>query len=99
MIMPLFHVHGLIGVLFSTFASGGTTIVPSRFSASNFWPVALEQTATWYSGVPTMHQILLSRADSDNAPPWHVPFHPLLQRRTGSCGTGRDGGPLRLPRA
>ncbi len=68
MIMPLFHVHGLIGVLFSTFASGGTTIVPSRFSASNFWPVALEQAATWYSGVPTMHQILLSRADSDNAP-------------------------------
>ena len=68
MIMPLFHVHGLIGVLFSTFASGGTNIVPSRFSASNFWPVAQEQTATWYSGVPTMHQILLSRADSDNAP-------------------------------
>ena len=30
--------------------------------------VALEQAATWYSGVPTMHQILLSRADSDNAP-------------------------------
>ena len=68
MIMPLFHVHGLIGVLFSTLASGGTNIVPSRFSASNFWPVAREHAATWFSGVPTMHQILLTRADSDNAP-------------------------------
>ena len=68
MIMPLFHVHGLIGVLFSTFASGGTAIVPSRFSASAFWPVAQEHAATWYSGVPTMHQILLSRADGDDAP-------------------------------
>ena len=68
MIMPLFHVHGLIGVLFSTLASGGTNIVPSRFSASNFWPVAREHEATWFSGVPTMHQILLTRADSDNAP-------------------------------
>ncbi len=68
MIMPLFHVHGLLGVLFSTFASGGTAIVPSRFSASAFWPVAQEHAATWYSGVPTMHQILLSRADGDDAP-------------------------------
>ena len=67
MIMPLFHVHGLIGVLFSTLASGGTNIVPSRFSASNFWPVAHDHAATWFSGVPTMHQILLTRADSDNA--------------------------------
>ena len=30
--------------------------------------------------------------------PGHVPLHPLLQRRTGSRGTGRDGGSLRLPR-
>lgn len=68
MIMPLFHVHGLIGVLFSTLASGGTVIVPNRFSASKFWPVATTNNATWYSGVPTMHQILLDRADNDSSP-------------------------------
>ncbi len=67
-VMPLFHIHGLNGVLFSTLASGGTAVLPSRFSASSFWSVALEHKATWYSAVPTIHQILLTRADSDNAP-------------------------------
>ena len=67
-VMPLFHVHGLIGVLLSTLAAGGTTVVPPRFSASTFWQVAADHGATWYSAVPTIHQILLSRADADEAP-------------------------------
>ena len=36
-VMPLFHVHGLIGVALSTLNSGGSVVVPSRFSASRFW--------------------------------------------------------------
>lgn len=67
-VMPLFHVHGLIGATLSTLLSGGTVIVPSSFSATKFWPLVQEHRATWYSAVPTIHQILLSRADGDNAP-------------------------------
>ncbi len=67
-VMPLFHVHGLIGVSLSTFYSGGSIVVPSRFSASAFWPIQAETAATWYSAVPTIHQVLLLRADDDNAP-------------------------------
>ena len=67
-VMPLFHVHGLIGVLFSTLAAGGTALLPNRFSASTFWPVVEKYGANWYSAVPTIHQILLARADSDSAP-------------------------------
>lgn len=67
-VMPLFHVHGLIGVALSTFYSGGSIVVPSRFSASTFWAVQAETNATWYSAVPTIHQVLLLRADDDNAP-------------------------------
>ena len=37
-VMPLFHVHGLIGVLLSTLATGGVCVIPPRFSASTFWP-------------------------------------------------------------
>ena len=37
-VMPLFHVHGLIGVLLSTLATGGLCIIPPRFSATTFWP-------------------------------------------------------------
>ncbi|MBI3862709.1 MAG: AMP-binding protein [Planctomycetia bacterium] len=67
-VMPLFHVHGLLGATLSTFLSGGAVIVPPSFSATKFWPVIQEHRATWYSAVPTIHQILLSRADADNAP-------------------------------
>ena len=67
-VMPLFHVHGLIGACLSTLNSGGTVVVPPRFSASTFWQQQSETNSTWYSAVPTIHQILLTRADEDNAP-------------------------------
>jgi acyl-CoA synthetase (AMP-forming)/AMP-acid ligase II len=67
-VMPLFHVHGLIGVTLSTFSSGGSIVVPDRFSATNFWEIQAATGSTWYSAVPTIHQILLLRADEDNAP-------------------------------
>src|SRR5580704_17290387 len=61
-IMPLFHVHGLIGSVMSTLLSGGTVVVPTKFNALSFWRTVGEHRVTWYSGVPTMHQILLARA-------------------------------------
>ncbi len=67
-VMPLFHGHGLIGAALSTLSSGGALIVPPRFSASTFWAAFREHRATWYSAVPTIHQVLLARADSDGAP-------------------------------
>jgi acyl-CoA synthetase (AMP-forming)/AMP-acid ligase II len=67
-VMPLFHVHGLLGATLSTFLTGGTAVVPARFSASAFWPAARAHRATWYSAVPTIHQVLLSRAAADGAP-------------------------------
>ena len=67
-VLPMFHGHGLIGAALSTLASGGSVIVPPRFSASEFWKLFREHRATWYSAVPTIHQVLLERADSDGAP-------------------------------
>lgn len=68
LVMPLFHVHGLIGVALSTLTSNGTLIVPPRFSAGQFWPIQKETRATWFSAVPTIHQVLLERAEEDAAP-------------------------------
>ena len=67
-VVPLFHVHGLIGVALSTFASGGTLVLPPRFSAGAFWPDVAAHKPTWYSAVPTIHQILMRRAEDDDAP-------------------------------
>jgi len=61
-IMPLFHVHGLIGSTMSTLVSGGTVVVPTKFNALSLWKTVKEYRVTWYSGVPTMHQLLLARA-------------------------------------
>ena len=67
-VMPLFHVHGLIGATLSTLHTGGAVVIPAKFSASTFWQDAARHGVTWYSAVPTIHQILLSRADQDDAP-------------------------------
>ena len=70
-VMPLFHIHGLVGVVLATLRSGGTVILPPRFSATSFWGDAVESGATWYSGSPTIHQILLMRA-AETPPPREV---------------------------
>jgi oxalate---CoA ligase len=67
-VLPLFHGHGLIGATLSALASGGSVVVPPRFSASEFWNLFRQHRATWYSAVPTIHQVLLERADSDDVP-------------------------------
>jgi acyl-CoA synthetase (AMP-forming)/AMP-acid ligase II len=61
-VMPLFHIHGLMASTMATFATGGTVVVPSGgFDAMRFWPAAEAGGATWYSAVPTIHQMLLLR--------------------------------------
>jgi len=63
-VMPLFHGHGLVAGLLSTLASGGSAYLPSTgvFSAHLFWEDVVRLGVTWYTAVPTIHRILLSRA-------------------------------------
>jgi acyl-CoA synthetase (AMP-forming)/AMP-acid ligase II len=63
--MPLFHVHGLVASTLSTLASGGTIVVPAKFNPLSFWRTARDTRATWYSAVPTIHQLLLARAGGE----------------------------------
>lgn len=67
-VMPLFHVHGLLASTLSTLRTGGTVVVPSRFNPLGFWPVAKEYSATWYSAVPTIHQLLVARSRDGERP-------------------------------
>lgn len=48
LVMPLFHVHGLIGALLSTLCSGGTVVLPPKFSVTCFWKDVLHHDCTWY---------------------------------------------------
>jgi acyl-CoA synthetase (AMP-forming)/AMP-acid ligase II len=61
-VMPLFHVHGLVASTLATLATGGTVVVPGKFNPLGFWRVVRDHGVTWYSAVPTLHQLLLARS-------------------------------------
>ena len=63
-VMPLFHIHGLVASTLSTFLTGGTVVVPSKFNPMSFWRTVREFGVTWYSCVPTIHQLSVARLDS-----------------------------------
>jgi len=61
-IMPLFHIHGLIAALLAPLSAGGEVCCTPGFNALKFFSWVAEVKPTWYSGVPTMHQAILLRA-------------------------------------
>jgi acyl-CoA synthetase (AMP-forming)/AMP-acid ligase II len=45
-------------------------VIPAKFNPLSFWRVARDYGATWYSAVPTLHQLLLARVgDPGRRPP------------------------------
>jgi acyl-CoA synthetase (AMP-forming)/AMP-acid ligase II len=61
-IMPLFHIHGLIAALLAPLSAGGEVYCSPGFNALKFFAWLDDVKPTWYSGVPTMHQAILLRA-------------------------------------
>lgn len=60
-VMPLFHIHGLVGALLSTLAAGGSIVCTPGFDERAFfdWVAAFEP--SWYTAVPTIHQSVLAQ--------------------------------------
>ena len=77
-VMPLFHIHGLIASTMATLLTGGAVVVPTKFNALTFWRTVREHRVTWYSGVPTMHQLLMARTH-------HKPAEAASLRFLRSC--------------
>lgn len=61
-VMPLFHIHGLMACLLASLAAGGSVFCVPGFNAHRFLSDLAESDATWYSAVPTIHQMVLARA-------------------------------------
>lgn len=60
-VMPLFHIHGLIGAVLSTLVSGGTVACVGAFRSHAFvgWLGSLKP--TWYTAAPSIHAAVLAR--------------------------------------
>ncbi len=61
-VMPLFHIHGLVGATLSSLAAGAQVCCTPGFNALKFFGWLDEVRPTWYTAVPTMHQAILARA-------------------------------------
>jgi acyl-CoA synthetase (AMP-forming)/AMP-acid ligase II/acyl carrier protein len=61
-VMPLFHIHGLVGALLASLESGGSVVCTPGFSPARFFEWLEEFSPSWYTAVPTMHHEVLARA-------------------------------------
>ncbi len=64
-VMPLFHIHGLIGALSSSLTAGGSVVCSPGFDAKKFFLWLDDFKPTWYSAVPTIHQAVLAAAPAN----------------------------------
>jgi len=64
-IMPLFHIHGLIAALSAPLSAGAEVCCSPGFNALKFFSWLGEVKPTFYTGVPTMHQAILLRAQGN----------------------------------
>lgn len=67
LIMPLFHVHGLLASFLSPLFSAGSAIVPPRLEPS-FWSTFNKYEGSWYSATPSMHRLILQFPPPDPMP-------------------------------
>lgn len=70
-VMPLFHIHGLVGVLLSSLAAGASVICAQGFNGDQFRTWLKRDRPSWYSAVPTIHQSVLEVVGSGLTPGEH----------------------------
>jgi len=52
--LPLYHINGEVVTAVTPLVSGGSVVIPHKFSTSDFWELISEYGCTWFSVVPTI---------------------------------------------
>ncbi len=65
LVLPLFHVNGLVAGVLSPLRAGGDVVVAPRFNADSFWDVVEAHRPTYFSAVPTIYAVLEARTTRD----------------------------------
>ena len=63
-VMPLFHIHGLVGALLASLAGGGSIVCAPGFDDRAFFDWIARFNPSWTTAVPTIHQALLARGSA-----------------------------------
>jgi long-chain acyl-CoA synthetase len=58
LVLPLFHVNGIVAGTLSPLLAGGRTTIAGRFSPQTFWSRIEQSRATYFSAVPTIYTML-----------------------------------------
>ena len=61
-VMPLFHIHGLVGALLSSLTAGGSIVCAPGFNDGDFFDWIAAFQPSWYTAVPTIHQSVVALA-------------------------------------
>jgi acyl-CoA synthetase (AMP-forming)/AMP-acid ligase II len=61
--LPLYHINGQCIATVAPVVSGGSIVMPHRFSASQWWPLVERYRPTWLNIVPTIIAYLLNGPD------------------------------------
>ena len=61
LVLPLFHVNGIMVSVVSPLLAGGSTFIAERFHAASFWATVEQVRPTFFSAVPTIYALLVSR--------------------------------------
>ena len=58
-VLPLYHINGVCVTVMGPLVSGGSVVMPGRFSVSSFWETIKSTGCSWFSVVPTQISYLL----------------------------------------
>ncbi|MCP3867107.1 MAG: AMP-binding protein [Gammaproteobacteria bacterium] len=64
-VLPLYHINAEMVTVMGPLVTGGSVVMPNRFSATSFWPLIAGQSCTWFSVVPTIIAYLLEQAERE----------------------------------
>ncbi|MGD8351129.1 MAG: AMP-binding protein, partial [Gammaproteobacteria bacterium] len=64
-VLPVYHINGAMVTVSAPLYSGGSVVMPTRFSATDYWRLAAEYRCSWSSIVPTIIKYLLDRFEQE----------------------------------
>ncbi|WP_414942882.1 class I adenylate-forming enzyme family protein [Amycolatopsis sp. cmx-11-51] len=65
LVLPLFHVNGLVASVLSALRAGGNVVIAPRFSPADFWDQVETHRPTYFSAVPTMYALLDAKTERE----------------------------------